>query len=144
MPSSFHRTFQTFIDCLADSGDQRGLHEAMTKAAAALDLQCFAYLTLPGKSGDSPRLISNYPVAWTGHYLRQRYERLDPVIVEAVARTEPFEWGIDNGHLFLSKAQKDLFEEAAAFGIRCGFTVPIHDGRGPVAAVGRMTFGISL
>ncbi len=28
-----------------------------------------------------------------------------------------------------------FFDEASAFGINCGFTIPIHDGRGPLAAV---------
>jgi DNA-binding CsgD family transcriptional regulator len=28
-----------------------------------------------------------------------------------------------------------LFDEASNFGIRFGFTIPIHDGRGPVAAL---------
>ena len=34
-----------------------------------------------------------------------------------------------------SESQRELFEDAARFGIRCGFTIPIHDGRGPIAAV---------
>jgi DNA-binding CsgD family transcriptional regulator len=35
----------------------------------------------------------------------------------------------------MSRAQRQLLYEAAEFGIRDGFTVPIHDGRGPIAAV---------
>jgi LuxR family transcriptional regulator, activator of conjugal transfer of Ti plasmids len=35
----------------------------------------------------------------------------------------------------LSRPQQELFEDAARFGIACGFTIPIHDGRGPIAAV---------
>src|SRR3546814_15128067 len=35
----------------------------------------------------------------------------------------------------LSRQQKQLLDEAAAFGIRCGFTIPIHDNRGVIAAV---------
>jgi DNA-binding CsgD family transcriptional regulator len=31
--------------------------------------------------------------------------------------------------------ENTFFDEAGTFGIRCGFTIPIHDGRGPVAAV---------
>lgn len=37
----------------------------------------------------------------------------------------------------LSRPQQKLFDEAATFGIRHGFTVPIHDGRSLAA---RMTF----
>ena len=34
-----------------------------------------------------------------------------------------------------SELERELFEEAASFGIRCGFTVPVHDSKGSVAAV---------
>ncbi|WP_354142513.1 autoinducer binding domain-containing protein [Bradyrhizobium sp. NP1] len=30
---------------------------------------------------------------------------------------------------------QQLLDEAAQFGIRLGFTVPIHDGHGPIAAL---------
>lgn len=94
-------------------------------------------------------LISRFPIGegtnrslsrpihwkWTDHYLRNHYERFDPVIVEALANSKPFEWGPGISPISLSKLQQGLLEEAAQFGIRCGFTVPIHDSRGPIAAV---------
>jgi DNA-binding CsgD family transcriptional regulator len=129
------RIFQQFIESLADSVDEKALHATMANAAAALDLSCFAYLTVPTSRSDAPRLISNYPVDWTNHYLRQHYERLDPVIVDALTKREPFEWGLDARLLRLSKPQQQLFDEASHFGIRNGYTVPIHDARGPAAAV---------
>ena len=95
-----HCVFQRFIDGLTASLDAGDLKTVLTEAAGALDLSCFAYLLLPYRRGEEPRLISTYPVEWTDHYLRQRYERFDPVV-----------------------------------GIRYGFTVPIHDSRGPIAAV---------
>jgi DNA-binding CsgD family transcriptional regulator len=130
-----HRVFQSFIDGLAASGDVESLRRVLAEAGAALDLSCFAYLSLPSRKGDAPELISTYPVKWTDHYLRQSYERLDPVIIEAVATPEPFEWGHEVSARRLSKSQHGFFDEAAQFGIRCGFTVPIHDPRGPIAAV---------
>jgi LuxR family transcriptional activator of conjugal transfer of Ti plasmids len=109
--------------------------DAMSEAAAALDLSCFAYMSMPHQAGGVPQLISNYPPAWTTHYLRSHYERFDPVIVQALRNPEPFEWGFEVGLSAPSEPQRELFEEAAKFGIRCGFTVPIHDRRGPLAAV---------
>ena len=130
-----HRIFQTFIDGLAESSDESAFSTVMSRAASALELACFAYLCLPHRTTDEARLISTYPRAWTAHYLKSHYERFDPVIRQALQGTEPFEWGnnIDSGGL--SDTQRQLFEEAATFGIRYGFTIPIHDGRGPVAAV---------
>jgi DNA-binding CsgD family transcriptional regulator len=130
-----HRIFLGFIDDLVESSDELAFSNAMSRAAAGLELSCFAYLCLPHRRNDKARLISTYPRPWTDHYLSNHYERLDPVIRRALLVTEPFEWGhgIEAGKL--ADAQRQLFEEAATFGIRYGFTTPIHDGRGPVAAV---------
>jgi LuxR family transcriptional regulator, activator of conjugal transfer of Ti plasmids len=65
-----HRVFQRFVDGLAASGAAEGLHTVRAEASAAVDLNCFAYLSMPPRRGDAPELISNYPVAWTDHYLR--------------------------------------------------------------------------
>lgn len=130
-----HQVFQAFIDGLAASSDAASLRTVLAEASAALDLSCFAYLSLPSRRSDSPQLISTYPEKWTDHYLQHRYERLDPVINEALATPQPFEWGHEFTPKRLLKSQQGLLEEAAQFGIRCGFTVPIHDPRGPIAAV---------
>ncbi|WNV11803.1 LuxR family transcriptional regulator [Tardiphaga sp. 709] len=129
-----HRIFQNFIDCLSSATNSDALRDAMSQAAAGLDLSCFAYLSMPEKAGGPPELISNYPAAWTTHYLQSHYERFDPVINRALGHPEPFEWGLGFGSLALSNSQ-ELFEEAARFGIRCGFTIPIHNDSGLVAAV---------
>jgi LuxR family transcriptional activator of conjugal transfer of Ti plasmids len=129
-----HRIFQTYVDRLLGAQDLATLRSAMAEAAAALDLSCFAYLSISKRSGVAPQLISTYPSTWTTHYLKNRYERFDPVIAQALGHPEPFEWGLGVGTK-QSKPQQKLFEEAAEFGIRYGFTVPIHDNRGSVAAV---------
>lgn len=129
-----HRIFQNFIDCLSSASNLDALRDAMSQAAAGLDLSCFAYLSMPDKTGGEAGLISNYPPAWTTHYLQRHYERFDPVIIQALGHPEPFEWGLGIGSLAPSKSQ-ELFEEAARFGIRYGFTIPIHNDGGPVAAV---------
>lgn len=129
-----HRLFQNYIDRLSSASSSEALHDAMSQAAAALDLSCFAYLSMPDKAGDPARLISNYPTAWTTHYLQSHYERFDPVIIQVLSGPEPFEWGLGVRSLGPSSSQ-ELFEEAASFGIRYGFTIPIHNNNGPVAAV---------
>ncbi len=107
----------------------------MAEAAEALDLSCFAYLALPRRPQERPGLISTYPTGWTSHYLRSRYQCIDPVIVRALQTVEPFRWGAELASKSTSAAQQKLFDEAAQFGIRFGFTVPIHDGHEPVAAL---------
>jgi len=130
-----HRVFQNYVDRLLSAQDLATLGDAMGDTAAALDLSCFAYLSVPRRHNIPPQLISNYPSAWTAHYLQRRYERLDPVVSQALDDPEPFEWGPGVGPIAPSTSQRELFDEAAEFGIRYGFTIPIHDKRGPIAAV---------
>lgn len=107
----------------------------MAEAALAFGLPCFAYLRMPRDGRAAAALVSNYPIGWTEHYLKEHCERLDPVIQQAHRRTDPFVWGMGADNAQLSPAQMQLFEQAAEFGICCGFTIPVQDGRGPVAAV---------
>ncbi|MBR0911549.1 helix-turn-helix transcriptional regulator [Bradyrhizobium japonicum] len=130
-----HRVFQNFIDLLSAAETLQDFSKAMADPATALELSCFAYLALPRTKNDKPRLISTYPSRWTTHYLRNNYQIIDPVIGEALETPEPFRWGLDYRLGSGSTAEQFLFEEAAQFGIRFGFTVPIHDGHGPVAAL---------
>jgi DNA-binding CsgD family transcriptional regulator len=135
-----HRIFQTFIDLLASADDSIEFLNAMAVTAEALDLSCFAYLRLPREPQGKPRLITTYPEKWTSHYLKSRYERIDPIIAQAIQCPDPFLWGSSFPTPFGSPEQQRLFDEASQFGIRTGFTVPIHDGHGPVAA---LTFAAS-
>ena len=130
-----HRVFQSFIDGLTDSTDATDLQNVLAQAGGGLDLSCFGYLSLPSRRSDRPQLISTYPTKWTDHYPKQRYERVDSVIGEALATPVSSEWGYELSSRLLSKAQHALLDVAAQFGIRCGFTVPVHDPRGPIAAV---------
>ena len=130
-----HRIFQRFIDSLEGAEGTGDFSDAMAVTAAALDLTCFAYLSLPPGGSSNPRLISTYPAQWTSHYLKSRYQRIDPVVVEALSNPEPFKWGLNAAPRSHSPAQSQLLDEASQFGIRSGFTVPIHDGQGPIAAL---------
>lgn len=130
-----HHEFQRFVERLNESHDPESFRAVMAEAAHVFELPCFAYLRMPRDGRSLAALISSYPTQWTDHYLKQHYERLDPVIQRAQMGTEPFEWGLEANSRPLTASQKTLFDEASMFGIRCGFTIPIQDGRGPVAAV---------
>ena len=130
-----HQVFQRFIDMLSAARDFTDLRQAISTTADALDLSCFAYLALPRSEVTKPILISTYPPDWTSHYLQNHYQRIDPVIVEALRSPEPFRWGDEIDARPHSAEQQQLLDEASQFGIRFGFTVPIHDGHGPIAAL---------
>lgn len=127
--------FRTFIERLLKSVDIADLHNALAHVSNAFDLRCFAYLSIPQGKNTEADLISTYPAEWTSLYLANHYERLDPVIQNALRDREPFEWGPGIGPGQRSLAQHRLLEEAAEFGIRYGFTIPIHDDSNQFAAV---------
>lgn len=134
-----HRIFQRFIDLLSSAADVKSFSEAKAVTATALDLSCFAYLALPYQQNKRPLVISTYPANWLTHYLRNHYERIDPIVVHALQDPEPFRWGAGLSTGQASSAQRELLDDASQFGIRFGFTVPIHDGHGPIAA---LTFAV--
>ncbi|MET4222269.1 LuxR family transcriptional activator of conjugal transfer of Ti plasmids [Bradyrhizobium sp. LB14.3] len=131
-----HRTFQRFVDQLTESTDIHAAQQSMSDITTALNLSCFAYIALPKKQGACPNLISNYPSSWTTRYLRRKYESVDPVIRRAIRQVDPFRWGLGLNPGDQSEAEREFFEEAAEFGIRCGLTFPIHDN----SAVAALTF----
>lgn len=130
-----HRTFSTFIDQLWNARTDEDFASAMATTSSALDLPYFAYLALQNTPDVKPRLISTYPAKWTAHYLEQNYGLVDPVVLRALRRSEPFHWGIDVAPACRTPRVHRLFEEAARYGICVGYTVPIHDRRRPVAAL---------
>jgi LuxR family transcriptional regulator, activator of conjugal transfer of Ti plasmids len=130
-----YRVFQRFIEAISETPDPTRLRAAFHETASALDLGAFAYLLMPPEPGTPVQLVTNYPRAWTSHYLANHYERLDPVIARAIRHTDPFEWGHDLSGGALPAHLGRFFEEAAAFGLRHGFTIPIHDRNGVQAAV---------
>ncbi|WP_245288358.1 LuxR family transcriptional regulator [Bradyrhizobium sp. Ec3.3] len=130
-----HRIFQRYIDLLSRAEHANAFAEAMAITASELDLSSFAYLAMPRRAGKKPLVISTYPNDWVAHYVRSRYERLDPIITRSLQNTEPFQWGLDVPSRPISPTQRKFLEEASEFGIRLGFTVPIHDEDGSVAAL---------
>ncbi|MDE5446087.1 LuxR family transcriptional regulator [Bradyrhizobium sp. CSA207] len=129
------RVFQKFAERLTESSHPNEAQQSMADVTAALRLSCFAYLALPRRPGGPPNLISTYPSSWTALYLQRGYESIDPVVRRAMREPKPFRWGLGIGPRSRSDSERTLFEEAAKFGIRCGFTFPIHDDHGAIAAL---------
>ncbi|MDG4882027.1 LuxR family transcriptional regulator [Mesorhizobium sp. WSM4884] len=130
-----YELFHRFAEQLTGSVDKVDLHNALAETASSLDIPLFAYLFPSLQLGRATDLISTYPQPWTSHYLHSRYEDLDPVIDHARRRQETFRWDADGGDLDLSTPQRRLMDEANQFGLRSGFTIPIHDRRGLFAAL---------
>ncbi|MCK1656597.1 LuxR family transcriptional regulator [Bradyrhizobium sp. 151] len=129
------RVFQRFAERLSESTHPDEAQQSMAEVAAALKLSCFAYLALPREPGSAPKLISTYPPLWTAMYLQRGYESVDPVVRRAVREPKPFRWGLGFETRSRSESERALFEEAEKFGISCGFTFPVYDDKGAIAAL---------
>lgn len=83
---------------------------------------------------EHPYIDSTYPADWMAHYFANRYQFIDPVVLEAQRSHLPFAWRfLTNRTGGLSPDQRKLFDEAASFGIRDGFTIPFHTAEGCIA-----------
>jgi LuxR family transcriptional activator of conjugal transfer of Ti plasmids len=78
--------------------------------------------------------MSSYPKSWTSRYFALRYQHLDPVVRRARREHDLFSWSGDVSNPKGTREQRAFFEEATAFGIKSGVTVPIKGGFGQIAA----------
>ncbi len=127
------RAFSTYIEQLEAADAQQQLGDALTTVADSFDLPLVAYIGLSRRRHLPLRLITNYPPIWATHYFANNYQYGDPVLSRSRIETNPFDWNSDfaNDNDFARR----FFCEAAEYGIRFGRTIPIHNRRGPVAAV---------
>ncbi len=75
---------QAFLDDLEGAGNIQQLRDTLTALTLGLGLKSYAYLALSNSPYRRPRLISNYDMRWTGHYLDQGYHKSDPIILRAL------------------------------------------------------------
>lgn len=109
--------------------------QALRRFAKRLNVDFLAYgNSRPGL--EHPYFDSTYPAPWVSHYLENRYQFIDPVVLEAQRNHLPFAWRfLMNRPGGLTAAQRKLFAEAATFGIRDGFTIPFHSPDGCIAVL---------
>lgn len=127
-----YQIVQDYLEQSQYARNPEELRDAVSAVIALMDFHSFAFLAL----GKTPFLISSYPIAWTGHYIAQDYQRRDPVMLISQQVTDLFMWSSEFAKQFGPLAE-DFFYEAEAFDIRSGVTVPVLDWPGGLAA---MTF----
>lgn len=129
------RVLQNFVEGVRESPDTDSMRAVMADAIVAFDLRRFTYFSPAGGHRGASIFISTYDTSWTDHYFAQGYDSIDPVFSRALALEKPFQWGKDVATTDMSRPQKRLFDEAASFGIRNGFTMPLACRSGAFAAL---------
>jgi DNA-binding CsgD family transcriptional regulator len=127
------RIWQEFIDATYDARDEVTIAHATHRLTNALGFRWFAYMSL---GASRPALMSTYPSTWTDHYLANRFDQIDPVIVATRKETSPFFWGRSTHQIRPTAAEAiRLFDDAASFGIKSGITVPFRGPKGHIASL---------
>jgi LuxR family quorum-sensing system transcriptional regulator CciR len=76
-------------------------------------------------------MLHNYPPEWVRAFSEARLYEIDPVLKRAESTLFPFFWNEDLRPDKLTKAQRIILAEAAGYGLRNGYTVPIQLSRIP-------------
>ncbi|SFY23671.1 LuxR family transcriptional regulator [Pseudomonas sp. NFACC49-2] len=90
-----------------------------------LGIDKFAYVHVEPTPFNSSKISihSNYPAEWVETYRKNALYKTDPVMINTAVTATPFFWNeipeeIDN---------PEIFDQSASYGIKQGFTVPIHE-----------------
>ncbi len=130
------QAFQDFVDQLDEATTAAELQQAIARVLNELQLPVFAYVgDAPVNDASAPLIVATYPAGWAARYYEQAYHRFDAVLASATARLLPFDWGSKDYLAQLDPVPRQIFHEAGEFGIKRGFTVPIHEGHGKVATL---------
>lgn len=76
-------------------------------------------------------MLHNYPRGWVRTFSETRLYQIDPVLLYAESTLFPFFWDVDLRREKLTRAQQIIMAEAAGYGLRNGYTVPIQLSRAP-------------
>ena len=86
---------------------------------------------------DNAFVQTNYPAKWRERYDAERMAYIDPIVSHCLQSTLPLIW---SSELFRTQAQRVLYEDASAHGLRAGAAFPIH---GPNGEFGLLSFAVS-
>jgi hypothetical protein len=87
-------------------------------------------LRLGYRPATDPMAGTSYPACWRTRYLRLGYQHNDPVLRAATTMRRPFTWGDCDFVNRLEGKSRQMFEEARAFGIGGGISIPVHGPTG--------------
>ena len=123
--------FAALMNAASETAAMATLQDAVRELG--FDHTMYAVIPQPKVNFDEVYLRSNYAEAWREHYDSNNLRNSDPTVEHCFKATSPFVWMPQS---FTTEAQQELYEEAAAFGLRVGVTLPIH---GPAGEVGMLT-----
>ncbi|MGY3590293.1 LuxR family transcriptional activator of conjugal transfer of Ti plasmids [Bradyrhizobium sp. USDA 4341] len=131
MITSREKAFFEYVDAIQVADDEKGIEAAGRLLARGLGFNWFAYLRC---DCDETKILTSYPVAWVRRYVEADYQKVDPVVRRAQLDNDIFGWAVTPAGSRKDCRQSCFRNDAMAFGISTGVTVPIKCGFGRIAA----------
>ncbi|MER9664478.1 LuxR family transcriptional regulator [Mesorhizobium sp. M0159] len=135
--------FGRFIDDADSVPDAEHLFRLLSVFSRAAKFPWVAYHPiLSCDTGSDPELswqreFVNYPDGWRERYFQAGYDAIDPIIKKSRKHVAPFRWRDPCSDSGVSQVERRFFDDAAAFGLMTGVSVPLH---GPGAKLAIVSF----
>jgi LuxR family quorum-sensing transcriptional regulator LasR len=116
---------------LLDSKDVESWRRALLDIAGSVGFQHVMYAVVHSRHAQYEHAFvqSNYSPEWRERYDAERFAYVDPTVGHCLISNLPIVWEPD---AFSAKGGRVLYEEACAYGMRTGVTLPIHGPNGEV------------
>ncbi|MER9313327.1 LuxR family transcriptional regulator [Mesorhizobium australicum] len=133
--------FGRFLDHTDGVAQSDQLFDLMSAFAQNFDFPWVAYGCL---TSDQRFLMSvrhdqatllNHPDKWQERYFEMGYDRIDPIIKRSRKQVSAFRWSDVYNDSRTTDDERLVFDEAAAFGLRSGISVPLHGPNGSFAVM---------
>ena len=126
-------TFDEFIEATLRAKTPVEVFDSLRSAVAArgFNYAAFGAISVPQHSPlaeglPAPAVALAYPEDWVRHYVRQGYEKIDPVLLLSPFTTKPLVWEDCEKRPELTEAQRRLFQEARDMKLLDGVSFPLH------------------
>ncbi|NBJ11809.1 autoinducer binding domain-containing protein [Microvirga arsenatis] len=117
-----------FIEELDRLASPQEIIDAMERSFARFGFENFIMTGLPHPDQriESLVLLKKWPLGWYQRYTRSGYDRYDPVIRLCRQTVQPFEWSEARYDPEANPKAALVMHEAAEFGMRQGYCLPVH------------------
>ncbi|MER8989473.1 LuxR family transcriptional regulator [Mesorhizobium sp. M0843] len=129
---TFAVEFDRFLDQTDGAAQSEQLFDLVSAFALIFDYPWTAYSALATDQNSlrmvrrHPAAMLNYPDEWQERYFEMGYDKMDPIIKTSRRRAAAFRWSEVYNDRSTTEDERRVFDEAAAFGLRSGISVPLR------------------
>jgi DNA-binding CsgD family transcriptional regulator len=119
---------QNFVEYCQQAAAVHDIKREFERVTQGLGFRYFACCSHVDPLDPPPRAVMflTYPAEWVRRFSEEQYQAIDPVFYYADQTLLPFSWDSDEFLASISAEQRKILNDARAFGIEHGRTMPIH------------------